>query len=368
MTDSPKPQSPPGPEGTSPARSKTASPALRSETASPAGPALPNAPTDQTQIEADDLDDASTDDQQSTYTASLASSVVDYPTEHGRQYHAYRSGSYYGPNDDRELDRLDFMSDMVHKTLGAFYLAPIEEEKTHRILDMGTGTGIWAIEVSSLFPNAEIVGNDLSANQPTWVPPNVKFVVDDVESPWVGSKYDFIFARTLAGCILDWPKLVDNVYANINPGGWVEFQDWDIAYYSDDGTMTEEHESWKMADRLGKLCAQIGREPCPGPKLPQWVKDSGFVNVTQKKYKVPIGPWAKDPYFKKIGEMNLIQILEGLEAYNLRLLTGVAGWTKEEVHLLLAQVRKELTSSKFHSHMVFHVVYAQKPENAEEES
>ncbi|PKS08397.1 hypothetical protein jhhlp_005341 [Lomentospora prolificans] len=29
----------------------------------------------------------------STYTASIASSVVNYPVEHGRRYHAYRSGS-----------------------------------------------------------------------------------------------------------------------------------------------------------------------------------------------------------------------------------------------------------------------------------
>lgn len=28
----------------------------------------------------------------STYTASLSSSVLDYPMEHGRRYHAYQKG------------------------------------------------------------------------------------------------------------------------------------------------------------------------------------------------------------------------------------------------------------------------------------
>ncbi|KAL1969252.1 hypothetical protein VTN77DRAFT_9444 [Rasamsonia byssochlamydoides] len=36
-------------------------------------------------------------------------------------------------------------------------------------------------ELLSLFPSAEVIGNDLSPSQPSLVPPNVKFMVDDVE-------------------------------------------------------------------------------------------------------------------------------------------------------------------------------------------
>lgn len=47
----------------------------------------------------------------------------------------------------------------------------------------------------------------------TRVPANVKFEVDDVESPWVqGKKYDYIFCRIMAAAIADWPKLVKNIY------------------------------------------------------------------------------------------------------------------------------------------------------------
>jgi len=31
----------------------------------------------------------------SAFTASLTSSVIDYPVEHGRRYHAFRAGSKY---------------------------------------------------------------------------------------------------------------------------------------------------------------------------------------------------------------------------------------------------------------------------------
>lgn len=45
------------------------------------------------------------------------------------------------------------------------------------------------------------------------VPPNVRFEIDDVESPWVeAKKYDFIMCRYMTASIMDWPKLVRNIY------------------------------------------------------------------------------------------------------------------------------------------------------------
>ncbi len=55
------------------------------------------------------------------------------------------------------MDRLDLTHHMMTKgTHEKLYLAPIEQEQIHRILDIGTGTGIWAIEMGDLCPNAEV--------------------------------------------------------------------------------------------------------------------------------------------------------------------------------------------------------------------
>ena len=47
------------------------------------------------------------------------------------------------------------------------HLAPIGD-KPGKILDVGTGTGIWAIEMGDEYPNAEVLGTDLSPTQPSW--------------------------------------------------------------------------------------------------------------------------------------------------------------------------------------------------------
>lgn len=42
-----------------------------------------------------------------------------------------------------EMDRLDLNHMLMTKTIGKkLFLAPVPQEKTHRILDIGTGTGI----------------------------------------------------------------------------------------------------------------------------------------------------------------------------------------------------------------------------------
>ncbi|OHE95153.1 methyltransferase [Colletotrichum orchidophilum] len=310
-------------------------------------------------------DGASIDDQISSYTASLASSAVDYPTEFGRRYHAFRPGAYFLPNDDKEMARLDMSHNLTLEMLGhRLYLAPLEKENVHKILDIGTGTGIWAMEMGDLFPNAEVYGNDLSPIQPEWVPPNVKFEIDDVESEWIGDrKYDFIFCRYMIGSIADYPKLIKNVYDNLNPGGWAEFTDMSGKYYSADGTLKEEHATFKWNSMLMDTLASTGRDCRPGPQLEGWVREAAnFENVTHKKFILPIGPWPKDPHYRELGLGNLAQILEGLDGFSMRVICGLLGWTKVEAEVLLAEVRKELkTVHKFHAQFDIHSVVAQKP-------
>lgn len=56
----------------------------------------------------------------------------------------------------QELERLDLTHHlMVWGIGGKLFLAPIPVGKTHRILDIGTGTGIWAMEMGDSFPTAE---------------------------------------------------------------------------------------------------------------------------------------------------------------------------------------------------------------------
>lgn len=49
--------------------------------------------------------------------------------------------------------------------------APVGKSPQH-ILDVGTGTGIWAVDAADLYQTATVTGTDLSPIQPHWVPSN----------------------------------------------------------------------------------------------------------------------------------------------------------------------------------------------------
>ena len=93
------------------------------------------------------------------------------------------------------------------------FWAPIHSNPT-KVLDLGTGTGIWAIDFADMFPSAEVIGTDLSAIQPSWVPQNLSFIIDDAEADWTfePDSFDYIHNRNFVCSIRDWPRLVDQAY------------------------------------------------------------------------------------------------------------------------------------------------------------
>jgi len=95
---------------------------------------------------------------------------------------------------------------------GSLYTAPIDHPQ--RVLDVGTGTGIWAVDFADMHPTSEVVGNDISPIQPSWAPSNLTFEVDDVEENWVYPEghFNYIHMRSLSGSIADWENVLKNAY------------------------------------------------------------------------------------------------------------------------------------------------------------
>ncbi|PVI02860.1 S-adenosyl-L-methionine-dependent methyltransferase [Periconia macrospinosa] len=318
------------------------------------------------ELSSNDGDSAYGEDLES-YTTSLKSSVLNYRYENGRRYHGFKSDSnYILPNDEEENDRLDLFHHIQTLRLGGeLHLAPIGPEPG-RILDVGTGTGIWAIDMGDKYPTAEILGNDISPIQPSLVPPNVKFEVDDVEDEWVYStKFDYIHVRYMACTIRDWPKLIRQCFKFVKPGGWVEFNDFDAHFYtSAGGEYNETNSIYKWAEQLRDGVRKLGVEPDPGPQLEGWVRETGFTNIHTRTMPFPVGTWPKDKTLKEIGAFNLVNFMDNAEGISMRLWTLAHGWTPEEIKVMAANVRRDWKNPRLRIQHNFYCVWAQKPGNA----
>ena len=126
--------------------------------------------------------DSSYGDSVASDTTSIKSHILNYRFEHGRRYHSYKAGSYLWPNDDQALDQMDIEHHLQGLMLEKLHLSPLNDPI--EVLDLGTGTGIWAIDMADSYPAATVTGIDLSPTQPHWVPANVRFEVDDFNDEW----------------------------------------------------------------------------------------------------------------------------------------------------------------------------------------
>jgi hypothetical protein len=96
-----------------------------------------------------------------------------------------------------------------------------------------------------------------------------------------------------------------------------------IVFRSDDGTVTDDHvfSVWsrtfiEAGEKFGKTfrIADVARE---------YIDDAGFEDVVEKKFKLPVGGWSSDPYYKELGQWNLIHCEKGIEGWAMALLTRV---------------------------------------------
>lgn len=76
---------------------------------------------------------------------------------------------------------------------------------------------------------------------------------------------------------------------------------------------------------------------------------------------MPIGRWPKDPRMKDIGAITAATLdrdVEGIVTY----MANLIGWSKEEVIVYAAQIRRELRDRSIHGYYRVKVVWGRKPE------
>ncbi|RDW71626.1 S-adenosyl-L-methionine-dependent methyltransferase-12 [Coleophoma cylindrospora] len=306
---------------------------------------------DLSEIEADYSSDSGYDDNSIfSLSESLDSLYVKDFEQNGHRYHG--SGDILLPNDESEQDRLDLQHHILKMTLDGDLTVTQFLEPPQKVFDVGTGTGIWAIEMAEKFPGAKVLGVDVSPIQPQWVPPNVVFEIDDVTKPWDrnGASMDFIHIRNMVGSIRDWKALFSQALEHLKPGGQIEITDIRTHFECLDGTFEEMGGSCKeWEETFHAIAKDMGMDFDPMLKVPAWLEEVGFDEVRLEAKVIPVGPWPKNRKLKLIGHYYLSHFLDGgMENYSMYLFTK-AGWDPTSVHALLGKVRSSVKNSKMHT-------------------
>ncbi|KAL9563605.1 hypothetical protein ACKAV7_012273 [Fusarium commune] len=316
-------------------------------------------------------------------TASISSSILEYRKFQGRTFHSEKYNTeYFTPNDEQQRDSIDITHHVLTLLLdGKLTLVPLKDDiqvsgpsghqnaygnidKLKRVLDVGTGTGIWAIDFADEHPNVEVIGTDLSPIQPNWIPPNVKFELEDATKDWSWPEnhFDLVHLRFLIGAIADWGTLFKEASHCCKPGGFVESGEINPTFYSDDGTIddVEALQTWnRLVIESGK---GFGRSFTDIENDVQLFQDAGLVDVQTVDFKVPIGGWPKDEKMRKVGQFLRASIENDLEGYTMMVWHHIMNWPKDEYQVFLMNMRKAFKDKRIHGYMRVRYVYGRKPD------
>ena len=225
-----------------------------------------------------------------------------------------------------------------------------------RILDLGTGTGIWAISMADKYPNAEVIGLDVANIQPQEIPPNLRFKVPrDWESPWSYGldSFDLIHLRMGCGAVSSWPELFHNIHMHLKPRtGRLE---------------------WVEVDYEPRNAGNVPLPP--GMRLLQWyryIKDAtmrverkidyphtnkellarqGFVDIQEEVIRLPLREWPTDrptsDYERELGRWWGTAFHDGLEALSLWPFSKIFNWSLEDIGRFIRDVRIDLRDKRF---------------------
>ncbi|EOO00873.1 putative umta methyltransferase family protein [Phaeoacremonium minimum UCRPA7] len=238
--------------------------------------------------------------------------------------------------------------DLVHHLYrliagGQLFFAPISDNP-QRVLDLGTGTGIWAMDFAE-------------------TPPNCSFEVDDYEDEWLYRRpFDFIHGRELEGCIANDDKLLERAFQHLAPGGYIELQATSARFTSEDGTHEKATNTTIWLDALFEGAAKFGKPLDIAPKWKNKVEATGFVDVQERILKLPVGTWPKDAKLKEVGSLQYYQQLQAVDSYTPGMIARVLGWSDPEVQVLMAKVKSELKDPTIHLYLPVHFVWGRKPE------
>lgn len=258
--------------------------------------------------------------------------------EHGRRY---ANADYHMPNDAAEETRLAIVHQAFLLLLDG-QLTVTRAAKT-RILDVGAGTGDWAIAMAERYPDATVVATDVhSAFRPARVPANLAFQIDDARQAWTfGRPFDFVHMRCLAGAFAAWADVYAEVHRHLEPDGIFEISEVGPMRLADDDDGAGAHLAAYNA-ALAAAAARAGRPLGLAHLRKDLFEQAGLRVVRSTRMEIPIGAWAADPLRRAVGKMALVAALEGLEARSLRLLTRELAWTPDAVRTLCGRVQAEL--------------------------
>jgi hypothetical protein len=149
----------------------------------------------------------------------------------------------------------------------------------------------------------------------------------------------------------DWPNLFRQSLEHLRPGGYFEAQEFDLTIRCEPDSPRQGTALRKWSDSLTGAARKAGINAQASLKFSAQLREARFVDVQSKDFRWPVGPWPEGKREKTLGIWAQRNMLDGLEAAAMGLLSRYEGWTREEVLVLVREAREEIVDMDFHQYV-----------------
>ncbi|KAK4465270.1 S-adenosyl-L-methionine-dependent methyltransferase [Cladorrhinum samala] len=287
------------------------------------------------------------------------------------QRYAVENSIYFAPVDEDEVERLVYQHQVFNMMFeNRLIFPPIQRPR--RILECGSGSGAWAIEVAEEYPECEVIGIDINPYPvPEDIPPNLDFQVDDLNSPstFPSNYFDLVNSRMMAAGIHGnrWSNYMSDILRVLRPGGWCQMVEIYFNAQSDNGTLTENH-ALQMWSQNYMQSLQPYKDPRAPLRLQSLMTQAGFVEVESRLLRLPLSGWPTDPREQEIGAANRPNVHRLLSALALYPFSQGLNMSNTEFQLLVAQARSEADNPAFKAYFPVYVCIGRKPGSSKHRS
>ncbi|CAG8514509.1 13324_t:CDS:2 [Acaulospora morrowiae] len=226
--------------------------------------------------------------------SSIKKKPQDFRYINGRRYHNEETASYLLSSDIEEIDRQQLQHYCFKHIFKCNMSAPVENMliEGSRVLDVGCGTGIWVLELSSKYENSEFFGVDMSPVFPSQIKPfNSNFIKANVLDglPFPSNEFDYVHLSFLNASFTDdqWQNIViPELIRVLKPNGWLEFYEVDIIQLNG-GPLIE-----RISKSLQKLCHSASINPRLPNLFKQWLTPHECLKDIEEIVAYPfLGKW-----------------------------------------------------------------------------